>query len=51
MRKGKAIQKQHSKMLGLCAKTAPLSWLIQLVDLRKKIQETPIFHGNIYGFL
>ena len=25
--------------------------LVQLVDLRENLDETPIVHGNIYGFL
>ena len=28
-----------------------MEWHPQLIGLREKLQENPIFHGNIYGFL
>ena len=28
-----------------------LNWSVQLIGLRENLQEHPIFHGKIYGFL
>jgi hypothetical protein len=33
------------------AKVKKTNWLYQWIGLRENLQESPIFHGKIYGFL
>ena len=41
----------QGKILGTWVEQSLESTNLQLIGLREKLQENPIFHGKIYGFL